>query len=321
MSLEAYDKIEEDFKNWIISSAQNRFNLVDKDIPTLTQWHLNGSEYRVSSKQYLYTFYEVDQPTLTEKNLVDLQDKVLFSSTHAEKKFNFMGCKNVASVPCGFDEDFHLTGKTYLKDKIHFGLMGKFEKRKNTSKILKVWASKYGNNYKYQLSCCITNPFFQPEQMNQIIAQALDGKTYGNINFLPYLRTNSEVNEFMNAIDIDLSGLSGAEGWNLPAFNATCLGKWSVVLNSTSHKDWAKSNNCILVEPDGQEPIYDGAFFQEGLPFNQGNMSQLNEDTILKNLEKSEKFSGKPNTEGVKLSKKFTYKQTLEEILKHIENE
>ena len=67
MNLEAYDKIEEDFKAWIISSAQNRFNLVDKNIPTLTQWHLNGAEYRVSARQYLYTFYEVDQPTLTEK--------------------------------------------------------------------------------------------------------------------------------------------------------------------------------------------------------------------------------------------------------------
>ena len=75
--------------------------------------------------------------------------------------------------------------------------------------------------------------------MNQIIAQALEGKTYGNINFLPRLGTNSEVNEMLNSIDIDLSGLSGAEGWNLPAFNSTCLGKWSMVLNCTSHKDWA----------------------------------------------------------------------------------
>ena len=318
IQLGAYDKIDPDFKNWIASSAQNRFNLVNKDIPTLTQWHLNGSEMRVSSRQFLYTFYETDEPTSTEKSLVNLQDKVIFSSKHAEDKFKFMGCKNISSAPCGFDEDFHITGKEYLKDKIHFGLMGKFEKRKNTGKIIKAWAAKYGNNYDYQLSCCITNPFFQPEQMNQIIAQTLEGKTYGNINFLPYLSTNSEVNEFLNAIDVDLTGLSGAEGWNLPAFNATCLGKWSIVLNSTSHKDWANKDNCILVDPDGTEPIYDGTFFQQGQPFNQGNMASISEDKITENLEKSEKFAGKTNNEGVKLSTEFTYEKTLNKLLEII---
>jgi hypothetical protein len=29
-----------------------------------------------------------------------------------------------------------------------------------------------------------------------------------------------EMNEFLNAIDVDLTGMSGGEGWNLPAFNA-----------------------------------------------------------------------------------------------------
>ena len=33
----------------------------------------------------------------------------------------------------GFDEDFFETGKEYLPEKIHFGLVGKFEKRKNTA--------------------------------------------------------------------------------------------------------------------------------------------------------------------------------------------
>ena len=84
--------------------------------------------------------------------------------------------------------------------------------------------------------------------MNQAVSQALEGKRYGNINFLPYLKTNSEVNDFLNAIDIDLSGLSGGEGWNLPSFNATALGKWSIVLNATSHTDWATQSNSILVE-------------------------------------------------------------------------
>ena len=110
-----------------------------------------------------------------------------------------------------------------------------------------MWISKYGNNNKYQLSICVTNPFFKPEEMNAVLSNCFQGKRYTNINILPYLQKNSEVNDLINSLDIDLTGLSGAEGWNLPAFNATCLGKWSIVLNETSHKDWSNENNCISV--------------------------------------------------------------------------
>jgi hypothetical protein len=321
LNLESFDKIDEDFRSWIADKAQSRFLTVDKNSPTITQWHINGSENRVSKKQTLFTFYEVSEPTPTEISIVKLQDNCIFSSKHACDVFKNSGCENVSHVPIGFDEDFHETNEDYLPEKIHFGLMGKFENRKNTEQIIKNWVKKYGNNYDYQLSCCITNPFFKPEQMNQIIGRILEGKTYGNVNFLPHLRTNSEVNEFLNAIDIDLTGLSGAEGWNIPAFNATALGKWSIVMDHTSHKDWASNKNSILVEPEIQIPIYDNAFFHQGAPFNQGLMNKISDETMLEVFEKSEKFNGKKNTEGLKLQKKFTYAKTLDSILKITNNE
>jgi len=318
IKLEAFDKIEKDFQEWIVSRVQNRFHIVKKDMPTLTMWHLNGADLRVTPNQYLYTFYEVDEPTLVEQSISNLQNKTIFSTSHAAECFKNSGCNNTCSIPIGFDEDFKPTEKSYLPNKVHFGLMGKFEKRKNTANIIKAWIKKYGNNYNYQLSCCITNPFFKQEQMNQILGNLFEGKTYGNINFIPYLKTNSEVNEFMNAIDIDLTGLSGAEGWNLPAFNSTCLGKWSIVMNHTSHKDWANKDNCILVEPDKKEPIYDGVFFHQGHPYNQGNMYSISEDKMIDAFEKAEKISGKLNKKGVNLIKEFNYKNSLNKILETI---
>ena len=286
------------------------------DTPCLSIWHLNDSESFPGKKSFLYSFYELDSPTFSEKNIVDFHDSVIFSSNHAKQCFENVSCENVHSVPLGFDEDFHKTDKEYLKDKVHFGILGKWEKRKHTGQIIKAWADKYGNNKDYQLTCCVINPFFKPEQMNQIIAQALEGKTYGNINFLPRLGTNSEVNEMLNSIDIDLSGLSGAEGWNLPAFNSTCLGKWSMVLNCTSHKDWANDKNSILLEPNGLESAEDGVFFNKNSPFNQGSINKLDKDSLISNFEKAESFKGKPNKEGEKLKTKFTYAKTLESILK-----
>ena len=284
-------------------------------------WHINGSQSRVSKKQLLYTFYELDEPTPTEVNLVNHQDKCVFSSSYANEKFLNAGAKNTTSIPIGFDEDFYKTEKKYLGDDIvHFGLMGKFEKRKHTTKIVKLWLNKYGNKPGFQLSLCITNSFIKPEQMNQLIHNIFEGKRYNNVNILPFLKTNSEVNEFLNSIDVDLTGLRGAEGWNLPAFNATALGKWSLVVNHTSHKDWANKDNCILIEPNGTEPAYDGKFFIEDQPFNQGNIHTWDSDTVSQAMDQAVSKKGQNNSEGEKLREQFSYEKTADRLLTELES-
>ena len=151
--------------------------------------------------------------------------------------------------------------------------------------------------------------------MQKILANILEGKHYSNINFIPWLKTNSEMNEFLNAIDIDLTGLSGGEGWNLPAFNATCLGKWSIVLNGTAHKEWANEDNSILIEPNGQQPVQDGVFFKENDSFNQGTFLTFDEEDLISKMEIAETKVGQFNTCGSLLGQTFSYKSALEDIL------
>lgn len=321
LNFESFNKISQELRDWIILSAQNRFHNIDINTKTLNQWHINGAESRISSHQTLFTFYEVDQPTSIEKSIVNLQDNCIFASRHAFDKFKEAGCTNIHHVPIGFDEDLEPSDEEYLPNKIHFGLMGKFEKRKSTAQIIQNWIKTYGNNYDYQLTCCVNNSFFESKDMNNLISQCLGGQTVGNVNFLPHLKTNSEVNEFINAIDVDLSGLSGAEGWNLPAFNATALGKWSIVMNHTSHKDWATSDNSVLVEPDNQVQAYDKMFFQENGPFNQGNINIISDEKMIDAFKNSEKICKTKNKEGLKLQKEFTYEKTLNQILEIINNE
>jgi hypothetical protein len=319
VNLDVFDKTDEEFYQWLVKSTKESNSLIKKDIPSFKLWHLNGSHQRSSSKQALYTFYELNEPTESEINLAKLQDKIYFSSNHAADKFKKHGV-NAEVLPVGFDEDFHKTEKEYLDPEVvHFGLMGKFEKRKHTEKIIKLWLSKYGNNNKYLLSVCVTNPFLQENEMKAVINNCLEGKRYTNINFVPFLTTNSEVNELLNAIDIDLTGLSGAEGWNLPSFNATCLGKWSIVLNETAHKDWANNTNSILVDSNGTEPCYDGKFFVEGQPFNQGSIYTWDSDVVAQAMETAVSKKGQINTAGEELKNKFSYSNSVDRLLKGIE--
>jgi len=314
---DAYDNTTDDFKNWVANIASSRLKKLDSTSPSLKVWHINGSE-KVLPNQYLYTFYEVDSPTEEEINIVKLQKHVFFSCSEAAEIFKSKGCKNVSYIPLGFDPDFHETKKEYLKDTIHFGLIGKFERRKNTQAIIKLWTQKFGNNPKYQLSCLVNNPFLNQEQMQQAVNSSLSGQNFNNVNFLPHLKTNSEVNDLLNAIDVDLSGLSNGEGWNLPSFNATALGKWSIVSNCTAHKDWATEENSILVNPVGKQQCYDNFFFKEGMAFNQGEYYKLNGDDILSAFDKAAEKAGQYNTEGTKLRDKFTYSKTVDSILDYI---
>ena len=146
----------------------------------------------------------------------------------------------------------------------------------------------------------------------------MEGQNWSNVNLLPHLKTNSEVNDFINSIDIDLSGLSNGEGWNLPSFNATALGKWSIVSNCSAHKDWATEENSILVDPIGKQPCYDNFFFREGAAFNQGQYYKLSGEDILTAFDKAVEKAGQLNTEGTKLRDKFTYSKTVDAILDRI---
>ena len=312
--LSAYD-FSEDLKKYIENSINNRFDFLSPDIPSFKLWHLNGSENRKNKNQYLFTFYECNQPTNIEASICKAQDHVFFSSNDAIDNFKRVNANNTSFLPLGLDEDFKRTGKSYLEGVTHFGLMGKFENRKHTQKIIQTWLKKYGNNSKYLLTCCITNPFFKEDQMQGLINNTLGGEHYNNINFLPILQKNSEVNEFLNSIDIDLTGLSGGEGWNLPAFNATCLGKWSIVLNCTSHKDWATNENSILINPSGSMPVSDGVFFNDQQAFNQGTFYTWKEEEAIWAMEEAEQKVGQINTEGVKLGDNMTYSKTVDSIL------
>lgn len=322
IDIKAYDKLDEEFVRWMQSISV--FNMKDfsNDTPTLKVWHIKDSEKQLGHNQYLYTFYELDSPTETEVNTVKAQKHVFFSSSESAQLFKDKGCTNVSYVPLGFDPDIKSAVSKGLKeDVIHFSLIGKFEKRKNTQAILYVWGKKFGDDPKYALTCLIDNPFMKEEDVIKAASAAFGGKKPKNVNFLPRLETNSEVNALMASSDINLSGISNGEGWNLPAFNSAALGKWSIVSDCSAHKDWATSKNSILIPIKSKQPCYDNIFFKEGLNYNQGEYYLCNQKLVEKAMDEAVKLAKKPNAEGMSLQTQFTYEKSMDQILSKIFND
>jgi hypothetical protein len=315
-------KQNNDFALWLQESINSSYKEYDRNTPIFKLWHLNGSLESFSKKQVLLSFYEVDNPTKTELNIIKNNEKVLFSSNYTVSIFNSLGSKNVDFIPLAFDNThFRETSKRNIKA-IQFGLFGKLEpQRKRHLKTISLWAKKYGNNPNYSLNCAIFNHFLEPQVQSQIINQALGGQNYFNINFLNYMPSNEMYNDLLNNTDIVLA-MSGGEGWGLPEFQTVALGKHCLGLNAHAYKDWITSDNSVLIEPNGKIPCYDNMFFKEGLEFNQGQIFDWDEKDFLNGLDLVEsKFKNNPvNTEGLKLQQQFTYSKMVDSILDIMKN-
>lgn len=305
------------FIEWITKSISSSVKEYNRNTPIFKLWHLMGSLESFSRKQVLFSFYEVDSPTDAEINIIKNNEKVIFSSSYTVSIFKSMGIDNVDFMPLGFDNVHYKSVPRKKIDSIQFGLFGKLEpQRKRHLKTLALWAKKFGNNPKYSLNCAIYNQFLDPNQQSQIIAHALEGKKYFNINFLSYMPSNEMYNDLLNNTDIVLA-MSGGEGWGLPEFQTVALGKHCLGLNAHSYKDWMNSENATLINPNGKIPCYDNVFFKEGLDFNQGYIFDWDENEFLAGLDKVvEKFNQNPvNVNGLKLQEEFTYSKLVDSIL------
>lgn len=320
LDFSSQSELDENIKNWVLEKSNSFLETYKRDIPIFKLWHLNGSLESYGTNQYLFSFYELDSPTVAEINIVQNNKKVFFSSQETCDLFKEFGCKNIKYIPLAFDKyNFYKKDKTYLPDRITFNLTGKLEKRKHHLKIIKSWLKRYGNNPKYFLNCAIYNPFIKNDIQEDMLRTVID-KQYFNINFLSFMEQNSTYNDYLNSGNI-IIGMSGGEGWGLPEFHSVGLGKHSIILNCNGYKGWASEKNSTLVEPTSKIEAYDNLFFKKGQKFNQGNIYDFEEDAFISACELAEnKFISSPiNKEGLLLQEQFSSEKFARNIFDSID--
>lgn len=306
---------------YLINNGQQRHS---RKNPVLRLWHIQSSLESLSEKgNNLITFFELDTLTPSEINILKQQNKVYVTSRYTQQVFSQFGIQSTY-LPLGFDSHnfFQLPVRPKIVDQkagpvTSFLLAGKLEKRKGHFQVLNLWAKRYGNKPEYRLNCAVHNPFLKPEDMNSLISQALEGKTYWNINWLPWSPTNAEYNSVLQSSDIILS-CSGGEGRDLPCYHATALGAWPIALRAHAYLDYLNDENAILINPNGKIPATDGIFFNPNQPFNQGNLfTMANEDFYAACEEAEKRVKTGINLKGMELQKE-TYSETVDILLKDL---
>jgi hypothetical protein len=322
VDLSTQSNLDQEFMTWLQEKINFSLEKINRKDKIFKLWHLNGSFESYSNEQILLSFYELDSPTKVELNTVKNNYKVLFSSKETVDLYKNLGCKNVEYLPLAFDKyNFSQTNKKYFfDDRIVFNLVGKLEKRKHHLKIINLWAKKFGNDKRYSLQCAIFNPFLKQEDQTAIINNALENKSYFNINFIGFMGQNIIYNDFLNSGDIVL-GLSGGEGWGLPEFHSVAMGKYGVIMNAHGYKSWADKTNSVLVNPSSKIESADGLFFNPGTPYNQGNIYDFNPDEFINACEIAinKVNENKINKNGFDLQEKFKSENFVDNILKYLE--
>jgi glycosyltransferase involved in cell wall biosynthesis len=312
---------DEKFDQWVKTCIEKAPKSHGKNGTTLKLWHLNGGmDFPVSKKNVLLTFHELSELTQNEINVVNNIDEVFVTSKYTQDVFLMSGLEHdrVSYIPLGFDShNFKPVSRSKIPGVTQWGLFGKAEKRKHTYRQLRLWAKKYGNNRAHRLNVSISNIHLKPEDQNALISRALEGKSYNNINFLPFFPRNEDYNKVLQSVDIVLA-CSGAEGYGLPEFHATALGAWPVVLDAHVYKDHFNEKNAVLIQPSGMELAYDNIFFYNGAPYNQGSIFSFSDEEFYKGCEQAlERSKRGLNTEGMKLQE-MTYKRTVDAIIERL---
>lgn len=321
VNLSAFN-FNQDFVEWLKRNIER--NLVDfsRHDPCVQIWHINGTHKKVADKNILWTVSETSELTSTEKNILAANDKVFVTSKYSQFIFQKEGI-DAGYCPNFFDSrHFFKTDREYKShnDIVEWGLFGKIEKRKSTLEIIATWAKLFGNNKEHRLNCCIHNPFLESEHQIKLVENIFQGRIPYNINLLPFQEKNEAFNHIINFIDIDLTGLSCAEGFGLPHFTCGALNKVCVSLNAHAHKDYNEGENFVKVEPSGVKDIYDGHFFLPGAPFNQGQMASWDVAAAEEGMKKALDLLNSGAIFNSDLKEKFSVQKTVDILLESLNN-
>lgn len=321
------------FMEWLETCVRKAPGKFKREDPSIKYFHTNGSHSAIGDKSRLYTVFETDSLTPVEKNLLRRHDSVMVPSTYNQKVMKECGIE--AAVCQNYFDSRHIFKRDVIKeDYITWGLIGKTEYRKRTAPILKAWIKRFGGNKDHRLNLHVINVFLCDrvprekwvEFHRMSLQQTIGIEIPWNCQFFDFLNQNehidqsgakheNQLNQAYNVIDIDLSGLSGAEGCNLPFLNTRCLGKRGVSLNAHSHTDYADAENSVLVEPSGKCEIKDEMFYNKKNPFNHGQMFAWEEDAAIAGMEEALARPEPDQKKAAALANKYSVANTVNSLL------
>ena len=316
-------KIETDNSDNInyIKKSLNNQSYYNNKAPSLRIWHQHDLAMHVGRGPHIgMPIFELDQFNNIELHHLKSQDVLFVCSDWAKKIINNHTSVPTFVVPLGVDNkvfDYNLCVEKQKNEPTIFFNCGKWEYRKGHDLISTAFNLAFSKDDNVELWMMCDNPFLnqqQTEQWHNYYMQSELGIA-GKIKLIPRVNSNLEVAQIMAKTDCGVFP-ARAEGWNLELLEMMAMGKQVIATNYAAHTHYCNNSNSLLLEPEGSEPAVDGVWF-----YGQGAWATLGEDTIKQIVEHMRYVHNNKtvNTEGIKTGQKFTWKNSAQTLIKHLE--
>lgn len=316
--IESYQPVSQETQSKLgkaIDCASKNVNIKGTSIKL---WHQFGGFERVTARQTLYTFHELDGLTEIERYSLNQQERVIVPCNFNKRVFEANGVTvPVDVVPLGVDTKVFYPFEKYKNrtGPFIFTMAGKFEHRKLHCETLRAFASLFGNNPNVKLRACINNRFVNMEEVYKMInQQVFGGNVPNNIEFINWLPTERHFADFLAHSDCFISPSRG-ESFNLPLLQAMACGVNVITNADHAHTDYVTPENATIIKNIGLVQANDGMFFRNDGRTNTGKWVDVSVNDIAQAMATVFNKGRIVNNAGVETAKKFDWQTTATKIL------
>lgn len=315
----AFEPLSMALKMKVQKSLDNALGSHSIETPSLKLWHGFQGLERVSKRQALYTFHELDSLTQIEKNNLIQQEALAVPCSFNKEVFEANGVKvPISVIPLGVDRQiFYPLEKYKNKSGPYIFLMaGKFEARKLHVEILQAFAMTFANNPSVKLRCCITNRFVEMKAVYEMIHQQIfGGRMPNNIEFVEWLPTERHFADFLSSGDCLITPSRG-ESFNLPLLQAMSCGVQVITNPDHAHRDYITIDNSILCKSEGKAVAMDNMFFRNDGKTNTGSWFMVSVNSIAQAMIEAYKKGRVFNSAGIETASKMSWKASADKLIK-----
>lgn len=305
--------------DYVLAGMDNRRFVAHKNSPCVKIWHQNDVHSFVGKGLHVgFPIFELTEFSPEERLSMSHCDKLFVCSEWAKNVLynqNGWSCPPVHVVPLGVDSEVFQPCLSSRQPTIFFNC-GKWEKRKGHDVLLECFNFAFETTDNVELWMMCDNPFIgnnNEKWMNLYKNSPLGHK----IRFIPRQKTHKDVYNIMKQTDCGVFP-ARAEGWNLELLEMMSCGKAVIATNYSAHTEFCNKDNCYLIDPDGLESAFDGVFFS-GSHGEWASLQKKSKEQIINHMRTvhalKQNGSYSINTEGVKTSLKFSWRNSAQELL------
>ena len=311
INLTPIGQVQEDpyFTQYWRQADDRRRNSFDRMAPSLHIFHSEYANQFCGSPMVNFAVFETTKIADDTKRILEQMD-MLFTTTEDHRNILI---ENGITVPIhvvheGVDPNvfnYNPNIRPYIKtDKFTYITVGKNEKRKNTSMIVKSFIETM--QYKEAALICHTfDPFTHPKLFEaRFLPQYtdIDVRAYGftniseestytvasngicDIYFTKQVKSCRDMAALYASAHVGIA-VSRAEGWDLPAMEMMATGKPVIISNTLGHKEYLEGvpevQSSLIINPTGMEVAEDGKWFQG----DRGDWATIDKDDVIEMIE------------------------------------